>query len=190
MSFTVINLSSNPANLPAVNLASEEKTDKVERIVFVKPHEDGFCFVSTYEENGICIDHAEITCDSQDGTNRVIDYCRQNEIEHVRYDFSLFIQEGKAIREALPETEVYLYRPKQTLVDRIIAHLGFIRSNFVFDEEPASPEAYQKFVSVREQFNSVLTYEHRNEARLPKEAYNIAMDILTDVAKYYRRNRG
>ena len=190
MAMTVINLSGNVQGLPVVNLTPEEETGKTEKIVFVKPHEDGFCFVSTYGKDGkIYVDHAEITVDPVDGTHRVIDYCRNNGIEHVRYDFSVFIQEGKAVREALPEAEVYLYRPKQNPVDRIIAHLGFIKSkNVVFRK--TQPEAYRGFISVKEQFNSVLTYEHRNEARLPKEAYNIAMDILTDVAGYYRRNSG
>ncbi|MDR1631349.1 MAG: hypothetical protein LBR97_00405 [Dysgonamonadaceae bacterium] len=33
-----------------------------------------------------------------------------------------------------------------------------------------------------------LTHEYRNDARLLKEAYNIAVDIITDVARHYRRN--
>jgi hypothetical protein len=87
----------------------------------------------------------------------------------------------------LPDTYVTLYKPGQNLIDRITAHLGFVKSkNFIFRK--TKPEEYQKFVSLMEQFNATLTYEYRNEACLPKEAYNIAMDILSDVAKYYRRN--
>jgi hypothetical protein len=186
MGLATVNLTGNAPGLPVVNLTPEKELGRVEKIVFVKPHEDGFCFVSTFENGGkIYIEHAEITVDSVEGAYSVTDWCRQNKIEHVRYDCSLFVQEGKAIREALPDTEVFLYKPKKNLADRIISQSGFIKSNFVFKK--TMTEAYQGFVSIREQFNSVLTYEHRNEARLPKEAYNIAMDMLSDIAKYYRR---
>jgi hypothetical protein len=188
MAMTVINLSGDVQGLPVVNVGQEGETEKAEKIVFVKPHEDGFCFVSAYAENGeIFIDHAEITVDSVEGTDNVIDYCRKNRIEQVRYDSSLFGCEGKAIRESLPETDVRLYHPRQSLTDRIIANLGFIKSkSFVFRK--TASKAYQDFISVKQQFDSSVTSTYRNEAHLPKEAYNIAMDILADVARYYRRN--
>jgi hypothetical protein len=188
MAMTVINLSGNDIQgLPVVNVKQEEGTERTEKTVFVKPYEDGSCFVSAYAKNGeIFIDHAEITVDSVEGTYSVIDYCRQNGIEHVRYDSSVFIHEGKAIREALPDTDVYLYHPKQNLTERIIANLGFIKSkSFIFRK--TAPKAYQEFIAIKQQFDSSVTSTYRNEAHLPKEAYNIAMDILSDVAKYYRR---
>jgi hypothetical protein len=189
MAMTVINLSGNDIQgLPVVNVKQEEETEKAEKTVFVKPHEDGFCFVSAYAKNGeIFIDYAEITVDSVEGADNVIDYCRKNGIKHIRYDFSVFIHEGKAIREALPDTDVYLYHPRQNLTERIIANLGFIKSkNFVFRK--TAPKAYQEFIAIKQQFDSSVTSTYCNEAHLPKEAYNIAMDILSDVAGYYRRN--
>ena len=66
MAITEINLSGNVQGLPAVNLTTGEETGKIEKTVFVKPHEDGFCLVSTYGKDGkIYVDHAEITLDSQ-----------------------------------------------------------------------------------------------------------------------------
>jgi hypothetical protein len=53
-------------NYFAINRRKRKKEQ--EKTVFVKPHEDGFCFVSAYTENGeIFIDHAEITVDSVGG---------------------------------------------------------------------------------------------------------------------------
>jgi hypothetical protein len=187
MTMTAIHLSENIPGLPTVDVKREEEMGKAEKTVFVKPHEVEFCFVSAYAENGdIFIDHAEITVDSVEGADNVIAYCRQNGIEYVRYDSSLFDCEGKAIREALPDTDVHLYHPRQGQADRIIANLGFIKSkNFVFRK--TAPKAYQEFISIKQQFDSSITSTYRNEAHLPREAYNIAMDILADVAQYYRR---
>jgi hypothetical protein len=49
------------------------------------------------------------------------------------------------------------------------------------------PNVLHIHTSYKQQFDSSVTSTYRNEAHLPKEAYNIAMDILSDVARYYRR---
>jgi hypothetical protein len=189
MSFTVISPENSPAPLPQYYRTTEpDEENKTEKIVFVKPHPDGFCFVSTCEDNGeICINHAYIES-PENKSERIIEFCRQNKIRHLRYDSSVFMQEGKAIREALPDMDVFLYKPRQNLIDRIIAQSDFIDSNFIFEEESNRTEEYNRFMSILDGYNSGLAYEYRRAAQLPKEAYNIAMDILSDVAKHYRRN--
>jgi hypothetical protein len=192
MPLTVVNMTGKPiAGSPAYGQEKESsEANSAEKIVFVKPHPDGFCFVCTYEENEeVCIGHAEIES-PESRTERIIEFCEQNGIKHVRYDFSIFMQEGRDIRERLNacDTDVFLYKPRQNLIDRITTHYDFIKSNIVFDDEPVHPEAYSRFMSVVSEYNGTLAYEYRNEAHLPKEAYNIAMDILSDVARYYRRN--
>jgi hypothetical protein len=200
MPFTVVNTMAGNPGLPVIR--PEESKDG-EMIVFVKPHPDGFCFVSTYEESGrVCVNHAEICTKStweklmevfrEKGTeewkDRIIEICKRNGIEHVRYDSSVFVQDGRDIRERLPEADVFLYRPRHNLIDRIAGYFNFIKLEIVYLNESDRTEEYNRFMSVLDGYNDVLSYEYRKDAHIPKEDYNIAMDILSDVAMYYRRN--
>jgi hypothetical protein len=200
MPFTVVNTMAGNPGLPAIR---PEESKDVEMIVFVKPHPDGFCFVSTREENGrICVNHAEICTKSaweklmevfrEKGTeewkDRIIEVCKRNGIEHVRYDSSVFVQDGRDIRERLPEADVFMYKPRGNPVNRMIICSGFIESEIVYLNESKRTEEYSRFMSVLDEYNGQLEYEYRKDAHIPKEDYNIAMDILSDVAMYYRRN--
>lgn len=146
-----------------------DNSEKSEKIIFAKPTVGGFCFVVVYYDEGICLSKAIFAQSAKELNNEIAK--NLSGIKRIRYDVSVFMQEGKDLRGLLPDVSVSCYKPKQSLEVRTAAQLEWLYENLIVDSE-YKDEDYQKFVEM-------LGYNDNQNT--------IAIDILSDVAKYYRR---
>jgi hypothetical protein len=145
------------------------------KIIFVKPTQKNFVSETVFEvENKIYLDEA-IFADSAKELNQKVSEMAVKNPCHIRYDVSVFMQEGKDLRAQIPDTNVFCYKPKSPLLDRITAQIEWLNENLVID-------------SLYENKDYILFVELFKEYRIGDETCNpVAADVLSDVAKYYRR---
>ena len=79
------------------------------------------------------------------------------------------------MRGLVPDTHVFCYNPKQPLELRIEAQSAWIKDHLIIDDEYENDD-YKKFVELLTEYSS-------ND----KTKNTIALDVFSDVAKYYRR---
>ena len=139
----------------------------MEKIIFAKPTISCFCFSVIYFDNGICLSKVFFAKSISEFNKLIVDNSKG--ITQIRYDVSIFMQDGKNLREKT-NIDVYLYKPKQKLEDRIAAQSEWINENLIIDKEYDN-EDYMDFVSLLDNI------EHNT----------ISIDILSDAARYYRR---
>ena len=145
------------------------------KIIFVKPLPDNFAAVIVFHGNdGIYLDEAMFAGSAKELNQRVAEMAK-NIPCYIRYDVSVFMQEGKDLRSLIPDTSVFCYKPKQPLDIRISAQSEWLKENLVIDLLYEN-ENYIRFVEL---FKGYRTGD--------KSCNTIAVDVLSDVARYYRR---
>jgi len=150
-----------------------------EVIMFVKPAADEFCIVLTFLKEGQIYIHQAYMYDNIqeciDGVKRILKTADKDyPIESVKFDSTLYRQEGSLLRRRIDDTTVFLYANKQTFEYRVINQSDYIKS-FIFRK--TKTVEYSQFMTMYEMY-------------LPTDKYNIAVDILCDISRYYRaRNR-
>ncbi|WP_221232990.1 hypothetical protein [Dysgonomonas hofstadii] len=87
----------------------------------------------------------------------------------VRFDASIYIQEAFTLRSDL-NVDVFLYLEKKKFEHRLATQENSIKS-FVFRK--TKTEEYVQFMTMFESFNKM-------------DKYNIVVDVLCDIGKYYR----
>jgi len=140
----------------------------MEKIIFAKPTTTDFCFVVIYYDAGLCIVDAVFANSAKELNEKIVEDITG--VERVEYDVTVFMQEGKDLKEMLYDKDVSVrcYNPKKKLDIRITSQLEWLKENIVINSENNTTD-YNKFIE------------------LIDENESIALDILSDVAKYYRR---
>ena len=123
--------------------------------------------------DGIYLDEV-LFADSAKELNFKVSEAAKNIPCYIRYDVSVFMQEGRDLRELIPDMGVFCYKSKTPLLDRISAQAEWLKENLVIDSLYEN-EDYLKFVELFKEY------------KLNDNSCNsIAVDVLSDVAKYYR----
>ena len=145
--------------------------------MFVKPTINDFCFVVVGYDAGICLGKAVFAESAKELNQKIVENI--SGVEIVEYDVTVFMQEGKELREMLYDKDVSVrcYKPKQPLDIRIAAQSEWLKENLVIDPEYENDD-YIKFIELLSGYSSGYRGDDYN---------TIAVDILSDVAKYYRR---
>ena len=142
------------------------------KLIFAKPTINNFCFVIVFFDSGrLYLDEVFFANSVKEMNEMIIE--NSKEIETIRYDCSVFMQDGKELREK--GIDVFLYKPKQKLEERIAAHYEWLSEHLVADRDYDN-ENYRRFVSY------ISDYQQNNASQNA-----IAIDILSDAAKYFRR---
>ncbi|MCL1942616.1 MAG: hypothetical protein FWF54_03580 [Candidatus Azobacteroides sp.] len=145
-----------------------------QKIIFAKPLPENFVFIIVFEREGeIYLDDAFFADNAKELNRKIAENI--SGIENVRYDVSVFMQEGKDLRTLIPDVHVFCYTPKKKLNERIASQTEWLKEHLIIDNEYGHPD-YIRFVG------SVKEY-----GREDKTCNTIAVDILSDVAKYFRR---
>ncbi|MCL1932424.1 MAG: hypothetical protein FWF53_01220 [Candidatus Azobacteroides sp.] len=151
---------------------NDENTDKM---IFVKPLPENFVAVIVFPiADGIRLDEV-MFADGAKELNLKAAEAAKNIPCSVRYDVSVFMREGRELRELIPDVEVFCYKPKAPLPDRIAAQADWLKENLVIDYLHKN-EDYLRFIELSEEYDS-----------RSKSCNGIAVDVLSDVAKYYGR---
>lgn len=139
-------------------------------ILFIKTHEGECAFVKAFDKNGIIyIDKAFIIASNCIFSAFKTILSEAEKIDVIQYDASVFVNDGFDLRR---ETDIPLlmYRNKHRFKDRMITEVVNIK-DFIFRSTQSSD--YSIFI---DRFSS---YQLQDE-------YNICVDILCDISKYYR----
>jgi len=105
----------------------------MDKIIFVKPLPENFVAVVVFQGmDGIYLDDV-LFADSAKELNFKVSEAAKNMLCYVRYDVSVFMQEGRDLRELIPDVGVFCYKPKTPLLDRISAQAEWIKENLVID---------------------------------------------------------
>lgn len=145
----------------------------MEKIIFAKPNIESFCFIVVFFEDGnLYLDEAFFAESAKELNQKISENI--SEIENVRYDVSIFMQDGKNLRELIPNTPVLCYKPKQKLKERIAAQNEWLKENIIIDEDYNNSE-YIRFIELFKGY------------RMDDTCNSIAVDILSDASKYFRR---
>ena len=146
-----------------------------QKVIFAKPLPENFVFISVFQEGEeVYLDDAFFAESAKELNSKIAEYVSKD-IETIRYDVSVFMQEGKDLRGFVPDTHVFCYKPKQPLELRIEAQSEWIKDHLIIDDGYEN-EDYKKFVELLTEYSS-------ND----RTKNTIALDVLSDVAKHYRR---
>lgn len=139
-------------------------------IVFVKPYNNECAIVRTFvKDDKVYIDEARLVSLETLKSSVVSFVGEDSTIDRVHYDGSLYIQDGFDLR-LLTSAEIVMYKNKKNFDDRVLSEMGLVKL-FIF-RNTQSPE-YSFFM---DRFSS---YQAQDK-------YNICVDILCDISKYYR----
>ncbi|MDR1562266.1 MAG: hypothetical protein LBS54_04155 [Dysgonamonadaceae bacterium] len=145
-----------------------------EKIIFAKPSSAGFCFIVTFEQGGKMYLDDVFFADGAEELNKLIAENAAN-VEQIRYDCSIFMQDGKNLRALLPDVDIRLYAPKKKLIERVTAQSEWLNENLITDPDYEQVE-YVRFIGMTE-----------NYMIGDKQNPTISVDVLSDAANYYRR---
>ncbi|SHF49609.1 hypothetical protein [Dysgonomonas macrotermitis] len=144
----------------------------MDTIMFIKALNDFSIVTAFKKENKIYINEAYIFSDVSLCINEVYNIISKCDIDYpicrIVYDASIYIEEGFNIRDTTNKN-VILYTPKRKFEIRAINTTNCM-GNFVFRK--SHTEAYGSFIAKLESFNL-------------EDEYNITIDILADVNKYF-----
>ena len=73
--------------------------------------------------------------DIRDLLNGVVEIVKRHEPIEVCCDCSIFMQEGRELRELIPGTQVFCYKPKTKLEERAAAHALWAKENLSVKKE-------------------------------------------------------
>jgi len=149
--------------------------ENMNKIIFVKPLPENFVSIVVFQGiDGIYLDEV-LFADNAKELNLKVAETAKNIPCCVRYDVSVFMQEGRDLRELIPDIGVFCYKQKTPLPDRISAQTEWLKENLVIDSL-YNNEDYIKFVELLKEYSPI-----------DKSCNSIAADVLSDVAKYYRK---
>ena len=149
--------------------------ENMNKIIFVKPLPENFVSIVVFQGvDGIYLDEVLFAGSAKELNFKVAEMAKNNPC-YIRYDVSVFMQEGRDLRGLIPDVGVFCYKPKTPLIDRISAQAEWLKENLVIDSLYDN-EDYLKFIELFKEY------------RLNDKSCNtIAVDVLSDAAKYYRR---
>lgn len=138
-------------------------------ILFVKPYNNECAIVKAFTKNHkVYIDDAIMVCSDLMTLTIVSMLGKDDSIDMIQYDASVYVQDGFDLR-GITSRQVLMYRNKKNFESRVLSEMESVKS-FVFRNTQSSE--YSFFV---DRFS---LYQ--------QEKYNICVDILCDVSKYYR----
>jgi len=139
----------------------------MEKMIFVKAAVSDYCAIVTMRKGqNIFVDEVIMCTDINDLLDYATKLVGTHYPECVYYDASIFRQELWQLRELIPDTHVNGYRPSLKHEERVAAQALWIKKNLSINKE------YQNFIDLLASYNG--------------KEYNIAADILSDAARYYR----
>lgn len=145
--------------------------------IFVKVALEGICIITSFNENRKVYIHDAIILKT---LNTMFSYLKDRidvedteyAIVKVVYDATIFIQEGFKLRSSIIK-DVILYSNKKKFEQRVTTQLENIKSDFIFRK--TQNEGYSEFMNVFESYSN-------------SDRYNLSIDILADVSRYYYNN--
>lgn len=145
------------------------------RLIFVKPTVQDFCGIIVFEKEGNIYLHDAFSSDSISGLNSIIVSKCNGQIEQIRYDITVYIQDAKDLRKLLPDIDIFCYKPKQKLEERVSSSSEWLKNHLIIRLNATNPD-YLKFVELMKSY------------KLGDKERTIALNVLSDVARYYRKS--
>ena len=158
----------------------------VEKLIFAKATAENFCAIVVYAENKelIVCDVVELPYsvrqfanivvpdDIRQFINNVAASAKKHTPELVQYECSVYLSECRDLRELLSKDDIKVrgYKSEGNYLDRIISQANWIAENVVINEE------FSQFTQ------QILSFKPSD-----KDKSNIALDVLSDAAKFMRR---
>jgi hypothetical protein len=145
-----------------------------EKLIFAKPSVQGFCSIVVFEKDGrMYLDDAFFAGSAKELNSLIAE--NSSGVETIRYDCSVFMQDGKDLRSLVPDKSVFLFIPKGKLEERVLAQQEWLNKNLVIDPEYEASD-YVRFMEMTEDYT------------ISDKRDTLAADVLADAAKYFRRN--
>ena len=144
-----------------------------EKLIFAKATVESFCAIVAYVQ-----DSELIVCDivTSENISKFLTDISELTTKHnpilVQYECSIYLNECRNLREILSssDTKVRGYKSEGAYLDRIVSQANFISESVVVDE------------SLSEFTAQILSFKPSD-----KDKSNIALDVLSDAAKFMRR---
>lgn len=146
----------------------------IEVFMFVKPTDEECCIVLTFLKDGKVYIHKAYLIDNiTECVYRLKDILSNPEesypINRILFDAGLFTQEALSLRNDI-DTELLLYSNKKKFEYRVVNQADYIK-DFVFRKTQSAE--YTQFMTLFGSFSKA-------------DKYNIAIDVLCDISRYYR----
>ena len=147
--------------------------------IFAKPTINDFCFIEVFTgNNNVYLNNAFFAQNITEFNDKIVEFCQQKgNIQQILYDASIYSQDARNLRDLLPNIEdgVRLYKSKHRFEERVAANIDWINKHIITDPEYNNPD-YIRFLDLKNGFEPNL-----------RGQCDIALDLLSDVARYYRR---
>lgn len=148
----------------------------METVLFIKPLQEYSIVIAFMKSDKIYIHDAYVLSDilsCLDEVKRLIDAKDANyPIVRVVFDASIYTQEAFTLRKTI-DCDVILHHPQKKFEIRAVNNLNRIKE-FVYRK--TRTETYKRFMNIFEAYST-------------NDKYNITIDVLSDVSKYYQINQ-
>ena len=147
------------------------ENDRV-KVIFAKATVYDFCAIVAYKDKSV-LKVCEIVESENisDFINELIELAKKHNAELVNYECSVYLAECSMLRCKLAEENIKVrgYESDGRLAARIVSQAEWIRDNVLVNEK------YSDFIDRMTSFNPAA------------DDRNIAMDVLSDAASFFRR---
>lgn len=152
----------------------KESEDIKHKMIFAKATALNFCAIVVYTSDDILIVCDVVTSKTIENFIVDVEVVAKKHLPYLlNYECSVYLHECRDLREVLNKENIKVrgYKSEGAYKDRIISQASWISNN----------------VSVDEEFDDFI-YQVTSFSLSDTDKTNIALDVLSDATKYFRRN--